>query len=202
MIRKIGIISMMLLATGIMFARGISKENFITKPAKEGWFMGAGIGTQFYVGDGDGLQSTGYRFSTAMQGSVGKWITPSLGVRGLGEFARVTGGNASGNRDVMVLINMHADFMVDLVNIIKGADESRKLTFIPFIGLGMAANAGSKQLSPSFNAGGIGLYRIDEKINLFAEFKGSIFNDKIDGLALGFMFDGSAILTAGFTYNF
>lgn len=177
------------------------KENFRAWPLKLGWFAGPGVGTQFYVGDSDNLHCVGYRFSSAMEGSVGKWITSSLAIRLQGTAARVTGGNINGKRDAMNMVNTHIDLMADAMNFIAGVKEDRTVTLLPFMGLGCAFN-NFRQTCFLFNVGATALFRVSKRINLYTELKGTLLNDKMDGRKGGSKGEGSAVLSAGFIYNF
>ena len=50
-------------------------------PAKANWFVSAGFGGQVYFGDHDSQAEFGKRISPALDIAVGKWFTPSIGVR-------------------------------------------------------------------------------------------------------------------------
>lgn len=201
MYQKIKLAVLMMCCTAAVYAGNGIKENFKTRPFSQGWFVGPGVGTQFYVGDSDNLHSTGYRFSTAMEGYVGKWITPSLALRLQGTAARVTGGNISGKRDAMNMVNTHIDLMADAMNFIAGVKEERTVTFLPFLGMGCAANVDNRETCFSLNVGATALFRVSRKINLFAELKAALLSDRMDGSKGGARGEGSAVLSAGFVYN-
>lgn len=177
------------------------KENFRVVDMKEGWFIGTAVGPQFYVGEFDKLQSAGHRISTAMEGQFGKWITKSIAARIQGSCAHVTGGNRSGKKDAMNMVNIHANCMVDIINVIKNVNEERKFTVLPFFGMGSSFRPGSPAYF-SFDLGAQGVYRASKHINLFAEIKGILLNEKMDGNTGGSRGEGSAMLTAGFNFNF
>ena len=174
------------------------------KKANEGWFIAPSVGTQIYVGDFDNKTNIGYRFSTAMEGQVGKWITPAIAVRLRGTAYRMTGINAKSRREAINMVNLSADCLVDAISFIKGVDEERRFTVLPFIGIGSNINANHKPVSAcfSFSTGTQALFRVDKHINLFTELKWSFLGDKIDGYKGGIWCEGSAVLSAGFIYNF
>lgn len=201
MAQKIKLAILLLCCTVTVNAKNGINENFTAKPLSKGWFAGPGVGTQFYVGDSDNLQNTGYRFSAALEGCLGKWVTPSLALRLQGTAARVTGGNIKGKRDAMNMANAHLDLMADAMNLVKGVDEGRFFTVLPFAGVGCAVNGGRESCF-TLNIGATALFRIGEKINLYTELKGALLNDKMDGSRGGSKGEGSAVLSAGFVYNF
>lgn len=202
MYQKIKLAVLMMCCTATVCAGDGIKGHFDIRPASEGWFAGPGVGTQFYVGDSDNLHGAGYRFSTAAEVNVGKWVTTSLAMRLQGTAARVTGGNISGKRDAMNMGLVHMDVMADAMNMIAGIDEERMFTVLPFIGAGCAANINSKTTCVSIDFGAMALFRVDKRINIFAELKGTLLNDRMDGCKGGSKGEGSAVLSAGFIYNF
>lgn len=178
------------------------KECITVKKANEGWFMGPAIGTQLYVGDSDNLHPLGYRLTTALEGHLGKWITPAIALRLRGTGARITGGNLTNQRNAMNMVFISADCMFDAFSLLAGMNEERKVTVLPFIGVGTGINIDIREVSPSLTVGAQVLFRVSEKINMFTELKGTLLNDKMDGSATGFPYDGSAVLNAGFQFKF
>lgn len=201
MFRKIKLSALLLCCMVTANAKNEIKENFRAWPLRQGWFAGPGVGTQFYVGDSDNLHYAGYRFSSALEGSMGKWITSSLAIRLQGTAARVTGGNIKGKREAMNMVNTHIDLMADAINFIAGVKEERTVALLPFMGVGCAFN-NIRQTCFSFNVGATALFRVSARINLYTELKGTLLNDKMDGFKGGAKGEGSAVLSAGFIYNF
>lgn len=172
------------------------------KKANEGWFIAPSVGTQIYVGDFDNRTNIGYRFSTAMEGQVGKWITPAIAVRLRGTAYRMTGINAKGKSEASNMINMSTECMIDAISFIKGVNEKRNYTILPIIGIGSNLVLDAKKACFSFTAGTQALFRLDKHINLFTELKWSFLGDKNDFYSGGIWCEGSAVLSAGFIYNF
>jgi hypothetical protein len=54
---------------------------YVTGAFWDNWFISAGGGVQVYFGNGDNSENLGKRLAPALDISVGKWITPSVGVR-------------------------------------------------------------------------------------------------------------------------
>ena len=107
-------------------------------------------------------------------------------------------------KEAINMVNLSADCLVDAISFIKGVDEERRFTVLPFIGIGSNINANHKPVSAcfSFSTGTQALFRVDKHINLFTELKWSFLGDKIDGYKGGIWCEGSAVLSAGFIYNF
>ena len=57
------------------------KGPYITNGFWDNWFVTAGGGAQIYFGESDTYGSIGKRLAPALDISVGKWITPAVGVR-------------------------------------------------------------------------------------------------------------------------
>lgn len=92
--------------------------------------------------------------------------------------------------------------MFDALSLLAGMNEERKVTVLPFIGVGAGMNIDIREVSPSLTVGAQVLFRVSERINMFTELKGTLLNDKTDGSATGFPYDGSAVLNAGFQFKF
>lgn len=168
----------------------------------EGWFIGTGVGTQFYVGDSDNLQSTGYRLSAGFEGMAGKWISPEWAVRVQATAARVTGGNIAGNEDAMNLWHIHADVLTDLLGWLGNKNSNRLYSPLPLAGIGFAKVGLHGPGCATFTLGVLNRFNVNEHIDLNVEIKGSLLNDKMDGFKGGSRGEGTAMLTAGFTYKF
>ncbi|MFI3266056.1 MAG: OmpA family protein [Rikenellaceae bacterium] len=113
---------------------------------KSNWFISAGIGKAWKIGDVDGL----YLKSTPIyEFSVGKWILPYIAFRVQYNYSAVRGttteansfvngdaaGTLNGNRSVL-----HGDVVFSVMNIIDGEyREDRFWDLKPFIGLGFVA---------------------------------------------------------------
>ncbi len=67
------------------------KYRVVTNMFRHNWFIGGGIGAQIYAGDHDKQMNLGDRFAPYANVYVGRWFTPSIGVR-LG----LNGGRAKG----------------------------------------------------------------------------------------------------------
>lgn len=170
--------------------------------ANEGWFIGTGVGTQFYVGDSDNLQSTGYRLSAGFEGSAGKWISPKWAVRLQATAARATGGNIAGKEDAMNLWHVHADVLTDLLGWLGNKNGNRLYSPLPLAGIGFAKVGLRGPSCATFTLGMLNRFNVSEHIDLNVEIKGTLLSDRMDGSKGGSRGEGTAMLTAGFTYKF
>lgn len=190
---------LVLLASSVVMAGTAGTR--VTK-ANEGWFIGTGVGTQFYIGDMDNRQNTGYRFSAGFEGTAGKWISPKWAVRLQATAARVTGGSADGKADAMNLWHIHADVLTDVLGWLGNKDANRLYTPMPLAGIGFAKVGVHGPGCATFTLGLLNRFNVSEHIDLNVEIKGSLLSDKMDGFKGGSRGEGTAMLTAGFTYKF
>lgn len=170
--------------------------------AGQGWFVSGAIGVNGYAGEYDGERSFGSRVSIGGEVSVGKWITPVVGVRIQTGGYNMQGITASLQEERINYGLVHGDIMVDAIAFFKGVDKERFYTFIPYMGFGSGLRPNKDYNSFIFALGGVNRFRLSEHLDANVELKGVLFNDKFDGTTGGRKHDGSLTLTAGFTYNF
>ncbi len=109
-------------------------------------FIGVGGGIHILESDGDGAGSAGGRVSPALDVYVGKWLTPSLGLRlgYTGLSARgwsmspspYTVSDAQPYRERFGLSYLHGDILWNISNTIGGYKEDRLWDFIPYLSAG------------------------------------------------------------------
>ena len=102
---------------------------YLTNRFFDNWFITAGGGVQVYMGENDSYGSLGKRLAPALDISLGKWITPAVGVRmqysGLQAKGWTSGetpysdGLVSGNiyKEKFNVMNLHADFLWNISNL-------------------------------------------------------------------------------------
>lgn len=188
------------LLTGAV-ATGFAQKSMEVLPANEKWFMGAGAGAHFFIGESDGKALFGDRVSPGGELSVGKWITPALAVRMQLNGEHVTGVYEKDSRESWNFMHVHVDAMLDVFSLWAGADENRRYRAIPLAGIGVASALHRDRTVPTFTLGLLNSFRIHESLDLNVELKGSIVGDKLNGVKQG-KGEGSVSLTAGFTYYF
>lgn len=195
-----GLIAFMPIAA--MQAHPLPDSNMQVLKGNEGWFVGTGVGAQLYVGDSDGRQDFGYRISAMAEVNAGKWITPAMALRLQAVGARVTGGSISGKADAMNLLHFHVDFLADVLALLAKRDVSSFYTPLPFVGVGYAMTDLKKRNCATLTVGLLNRFSINEHLDLNVELKGTLLSDKMDGFVGGRSGEGSAMLSAGFTYKF
>lgn len=182
-------------------AAGLAQKPMEVLPANEKWFVGAGAGVHFFVGESDRKALFGDRVSPGGELNVGKWITPALAVRMQLEGVHMTGAYENGKKESWNFLHAHVDAMVDVISLWKGVDEERTYSAIPLVGIGVASALKKDRTVPSFTLGLLNRFRVHESLDLNVEVKGSIVGDKLNGISQG-RGEGDASLTAGFTYYF
>ncbi len=179
------------------------------------WFVGAGVGTMLYFGDGESAGDFSGRFSPALNFSVGKWITPNIGMRleytGFGVNGYTRNGslssagdlNSDGTYDQYWRLNsVRGDIMFNLNSIIDGCYRERIFTTVPYVGFGFVHNKTNKIDELAFNAGLQNNMRVTDALSLNLDIKGILVKDKLDGEEGGRAGEGILAVTFGVTYRF
>lgn len=219
-------LTLVLLFTAVVsFAQQAETKNegmrgpYLTNGFFDNWFVSAGGGVQIYNGEYDNRLTFGGRLSPALDLSLGKWITPSVGVRVQYSGLRVIGVASSLGRykeEALIgcpgcylerfnMFNLHGDFLWNVSNAIGGYRADRLLEFIPFVGVGYASSW-KKDISPvrevGFTSGLINKVRLTPAIDLNLELKVLLVNDRFDGFENGEGIEELTTATIGFAYNF
>ena len=156
------------------------------------WYMGVGAGAQSYLG---AQQSFG-EFTPAFDFYLGKWFTPTIGVRFLANGLNVkTGDTKTG------YYNLGGNFMLNLSNLIYGYDAERFYNCVPYVGVGWLGQTKDKRAGEV--RGDIGLFnsfRLNKSLDLNCDLRGTFERD-----AFFHATDKVASLisaTVGVTYHF
>lgn len=133
-----------------------SKRRYQVGSFRDNWIIGIAGGVNLYMGEHDRQMKFNQRLAPAMDIYVGKWFTPSLGFRVAysgGQGFGLTNvdthlinstGTMYGNSEYKSMFyqefhmwNIHADFMLNLMNLIGGYKE-RVYNISPYFGIGYA----------------------------------------------------------------
>ena len=95
------------------------RHPYLTNGLWDNWFVGAGAGLNFFYDDGE--NNSGF----ALDVNVGKWVTPSVGVR-------VGYNGLNGSLDGGKFGYVHGDVMWNISNAIGGYSETRFWNFVPY----------------------------------------------------------------------
>ncbi|NCC45577.1 MAG: OmpA family protein [Bacteroidia bacterium] len=194
---------------------------FLTNKFFDNWFISVGGGAQVLYGEHDNVASFGDRLAPALDISLGKWITPSVGLRaqfaGLSakglvsnpaaKFIDGTSSDYSGYYDEKFnFFNLHGDLLWNVSNTIAGYRSDRTWDFVPFVGLGYARSS-KDGVNPQYkevaaNVGLLNEIRLSDAVNLNLELRAMLVNDRFDGYEVGQGVEEIVSATVGFTYNF
>ena len=182
------------------------------------WFISAGAGAQFYVGEWDSKLSFGKRLSPSVDVNIGKWFTPGIGVRfgyngvsakgatpkvGLSTGEEIGGANSGVYKSKLHYYSFRGDAMFNLSNILCGYSEKRLYSFIPYAGFGvMKATTGSKQTEFAGHLGLLNTFRLCPALDLNLDLRGTLVEDDFDGETGGCRGEGMFSATIGLTYKF
>lgn len=178
-------------------------------------FLGAAGGINIYQGENDSYGSSGDRMAAALDLYVGKWITPSVGMRlgysGLNAKGWGTAGapylkNYLGNgiyREKFGISYLHADVMWNLSNAISGYKETRTWNIIPLVGFGWARTYGNDTHRNELAAhiGILNTFRLCDLVDLTLEGRQMFVNQRLDGVARGSRFEGMTSITLGLSFK-
>ncbi len=182
------------------------------------WVISAGGGVQVFFGDHDKQLPFGQRISPALDISIGKWFSPSIGARfgysgwkinGATRWgmAHSTGEQVDGwgdglYRSKLNYYNFHLDAMFNFSNIISGYKEERFYNCIPYAGVGlMRATQDPKRTEVSGQIGVLNTFRLSSGWDLNLDVRGTWVPDQFDGEAGGRTGEGLLTATIGVTYK-
>ncbi|MDO9679863.1 MAG: OmpA family protein [Bacteroidales bacterium] len=215
----------LLLITAVSFSQnqpeGSKYGPFLTNKFFDNWFISAGGGIQWMYGEHDTKASFKNRISPAIDISLGKWITPSIGIRGqfggftmkglstdpTAKFIEGPSADCAGCfEEKFNFFNLHGDLMWNLSNTIGGYRQDRILEFIPFLGVGYARsykeNVNPVYKEASATVGLLNKIRLSQAVDFNVELKALLVNDRFDGYEVGQGIEELVSATIGFTYNF
>ncbi len=202
---------------------------YLTNKFLDNWFISVGGGVQVYYGEYDTEATFGKRIAPAFDISVGKWITPTIGLRAqyagysakgvikdvyttsaVPNPAKFFKGPSSGlagfTDEAFNMFNIHGDLLWNASNTIDGYKVDRTWNFIPFVGFGYA-RSWVKNVNPSFkevgaSAGVINKFRLSDAVNVNLELRVLMVNQRFDGYSFGQGIEELVSATVGLTYNF
>lgn len=178
-------------------------------------WIGVGGGVNIYHGENDSYGKFGKRLAPAIDVNVGKWITPSVGLRlgysGLDAKGWTLGqtsyakGLADGDiyKEKFGVSYLHGDVMWNLSNAISGYKETRTWNFVPFIGAGWARSYGNDCHDNEFavSVGLLNNIRLSNLLDLTLEARHMFVNERFDGVARGSKGEGMTSVTVGLTFK-
>lgn len=214
----------------------VEKYRVMTNKFWNNWFVSVGGGAQIYFGDHDRQASFGDRIAPNLDIAVGKWFTPGVGVRlmysglqakgatklenntsgedvahGTGEPLDGVKGQLNGGYELQHskfdMMNLHADVLFNLSNLLCGYNEDRFYNFTAYAGIGWGRvfkSPNAKEVTA--NVGILNTFRLCDALLLNLDIRGMFVNDRFDGelgTNLNGNSDGEGLLSAsiGLTYR-
>ena len=194
----------------------IVRGPYLTNRLFDNVFIGIAGGVNIYKGENDSYGSFGKRLAPALDVSVGKWITPCVGLRaqytGLKAFGwtgsktlyATRESDASGiYREKFNTMYVHGDVMWNISHAIGGYKETRTWNFVPYVGFGVARSWGNHEGINEF-APSIGLLntiRLGKLIDLTLEARQMFVKQNFDGVTRGSRAEGMTSVTVGVTFK-
>ena len=107
------------------------------------WFVSAGVsGTSYYTSQESGVSKfpiSNKRSTIGFTAAVGKWFTPSIGLRTKFDFLKGKQVNTENNHPLYTSVTAHEDVMFNLSNMFCGYNEERVWNAILYAGIGVAS---------------------------------------------------------------
>ena len=183
-------------------------------------FVSAGAGGMIYFGDNDKQMDFNDRLSPALDIAVGKWFTPSIGVRLVYSGLQIkgltkNGSHSTGNiytkahdgshnlyNEKFDFFNVHGDVLFNLMNLLGGYNEKRFYSISPYVGVGWARVWQSPERREStLNLGLYNSFRLSSSLDLTLDVHGMVCKDDFDGELGGREEEGALSATVGLTYK-
>ncbi len=112
--------------------------------------------------------------------AVGKWFTPSIGLRTKADALWLKQVNTRDSHPAYKMLNVHEDVMFNLSNMFFGYNEKRVWNFIPYFGLGYIHNFDSKEGDISYTFGLLNNFRVSKHVQIFFDVYASAFEGSLD----------------------
>ena len=189
---------------------------YVTNGFWDNWFISVGGGAQVYFGQSDGHGSFGKRIAPALDVSLGKWITPSVGVRfqysglqakgwsyGLLPYSEGNADSEGYYKEKFNTMNLHADFLWNISNAI-GGERDRFWNVSPFAGMGWARSSGNgtNKDELAVTVGLLHNWRLSDAVDMNIEMKSMFVNQRFAFNKRNNGVDALASVTVGLTYKF
>lgn len=162
--------------------------------------LSGGISALKVPGISTTLKGLGPQFSAG----IGKWFSRSSALRlsGTVGFCDTPSGSVS---RFFKHVDLHADYMLNLHNLLWGYDEDRLFTLIGIAGVNLSGTKGveeSAKYAPGVGLGVQGSFRLNRSVDLFFEPRFNIYNKKYAGSRrIGSNTDQLGELNIGLTYR-
>ncbi len=150
----------------------------------DNWFIGVGGGINMFWNEGYKV-----KIGPSIDASIGKWFTPSIGMR-----VGYSGFKSKLNKapEDFGYMYVHGDFLWNISNALSGYKETRFWNFVPYLHAGWyrAYDKGTAGFPNNELAVGAGLLhnlRLTDRLDLIIDMKGIVVNGRVigsDGIAV------------------
>lgn len=175
----------------------VSKYSVQTNGFWDNWFLSLNAGAQFTYLYPEGSLKFKDRISFSGLAYVGKWFDPSMGMR-----LAYNGYDFKGNNGKLNYMNLHADALMNVTNMIMGYDAERLYNIIPYVGMGAVRVFDHNSYAFGFNAGILNTFRLNDSWKINIEMGALLADKAMDGMTgPKRAFDDVFSVTAGITYS-
>jgi len=193
------------------------KHQVVTNRFVDNWFVGAGVGMQYFYGDHNRQMNFGDRLVPAFELHLGKWFTPGIGARLALNGIQNKGVTQNGSHSTGVIydasqglynqefkyLNVHADVLFNFTNLFNGYKPDRFYEVSPYVGIGyMFTWEEPVSNEVSANLGLFNKFRLSDSWDLSLDLRGSLVHDRFDGEEGGRKDEGMLTAAVGIVYKF
>lgn len=166
------------------------KVTFVRNGFWDNWFVGAGVGANYYVKGGGSEASFLNKLTVAPTIQVGKWYNPYIGAR-----VKLQGGSLhtyfNSNNTFLhgKYVSAEADLLWNVSNYFGKYNESRFYSLVPYIGVGggygwdykvRGKSVGSKQRNFTINGGILNKFRLTDRLGLDIDLSAALLKEQVD----------------------
>ena len=152
------------------------------------WFIEAGADwNAWYSGEEHGQNFATspfkkFRSNAGASVAVGKWFTPTIGLRTKFDFIKGKQVNTEKNHPLYTSVSAHEDVMFNLSNMFCGYNEERVWNAIVYAGFGATAKLNNgKNADFYYTAGWLNNFRVSKHVQLFADLSIGATEGSLDG---------------------
>lgn len=192
----------------------IKKHGVVTNPFGANWFVSGAVDlSAAYTSQETKLNKNPFssqRGTVGLAAAVGKWFTPSFGLRTKFQGLWMKQVNVRGIHPTKEYMNLHEDMLFNLSNMLLGYNDQRLLSVIPYIGVGYARNFSLETNEVTYNTGLLCNFRLSSRLQAFADAYFWCADARFDGNTVGATtgqrwrahnLDKAYGLSLGVTYN-
>lgn len=130
-----------------------------------------------------GIKTTVKGLGPQFSAGIGKWFSPSSGLRLSGTFGFADTPAGSTSR-YFKHVDLHADYMLNINNVLWGYDAGRIFSLIGIAGVNLAGTKGvedAAKYAPGIGLGVQGSFRLNRSVDLFIEPRLNIYHKRYAG---------------------